>query len=122
MVDTATEQMQRRVTINDIAKQAGVSKTAVSFAFNMPGRLSSETAQRILDIARQLGYAPNPIARSLNTRRTNAIGVIVPQDISDAFSNPFFAQLVRGIGHVCNLEGMSLMVVPPMRGSLLEAT
>jgi len=122
LVDTATEQMQRRVTINDIAKQAGVSKTAVSFAFNMPGRLSSETAQRILDIARQLGYAPNPIARSLNTRRTNAIGVIVPQDISDAFSNPFFAQLVRGIGHVCNLEGMSLMVVPPMRGSLLEAT
>ena len=45
---------QRRVTINDIARQAGVSKTAVSFAFNMPSRLSSETTQRILDIARQL--------------------------------------------------------------------
>ncbi|MCL5994709.1 MAG: LacI family transcriptional regulator [Chloroflexi bacterium] len=113
---------QRRVTINDIARHAGVSKTAVSFAFNTPGRLSSETTQRILDVARQLGYTPNPIARSLNTRRTNAIGVIVPQDITDAFSNPFFGQLVSGIGRVCNMEGMSLMVVPPMRGSLLEAT
>ena len=117
-----SEQPQRRVTINDIARQAGVSKTAVSFAFNMPGRLSTETAERILGIARQLGYAPNPIARSLNTRRTNAIGVIVPQDIPDAFSNPFFAQLVRGIGQICDTEGMSLMVIPPMRGSLLDAT
>ncbi len=116
------EHMRRRVTINDIAKQAGVSKTAVSFAFNMPGRLSSETTQRILGIARQLGYAPNPIARSLNTRRTNALGVIVPQTIVDAFNNPFFAQLLRGIGQVCNIEGMSLMVIPPMRGSLLDAT
>ena len=113
---------QRRVTINDIARQAGVSKTAVSFAFNTPNRLSAETTERILEVARQLGYAPNPIARSLNTRRTNAIGVIVPQDISEAFSNPFFGQLVRGIGQVCNNEGMSLMLIPPMRGSLLEAT
>lgn len=116
------EQLQHRITISDIAKRAGVSKTAVSFAFNMPGRLSSETTQRILEIAHQLGYAPNPIARSLNTRRTNAVGVIVPQDIADVFNNPFFAQLVRGIGHVCNIEGMSLMVIPPMRGSLLDAT
>ncbi|MCL4506057.1 MAG: LacI family transcriptional regulator [Chloroflexi bacterium] len=120
--DPATEQAQHRVTINDIARQAGVSKTAVSFAFNMPGRLSSETTERILDVARRLGYAPNPIARSLNTSRTNAIGIIVPQDIADAFSNPFFSQLVGGIGQVCSDEGMSLMVIPPMRGSLLDAT
>ena len=118
----AGERAQRRVTITDIARQAGVSKTAVSFAFNTPGRLSAETAERILDVARRLGYAPNPIARSLNTRRTNAIGVIVPQDISEAFGNLFFGQLVSGIGQVCNNEGMSLMIIPPMRGSLLEAT
>ncbi len=120
--EPAVDQAQRRVTINDIARQAGVSKTAVSFAFNMPGRLSSETAERILDVARRLGYAPNPIARSLNTRRTNAIGIIVPQDIADVFSNPFFGQLTGGIGQVCRDEGMSLVVIPPMRGSLLDAT
>ena len=112
----------RKVTISDIAKQAGVSKTAVSFAFNMPGRLSAETTRHILDVARKLGYTPNPIARSLNTRRTNALGVLVPQDIPTVLSNPFFAELMSGIGEVCDVEGMSLMVVPPMRGSLVEAT
>lgn len=112
----------RKATISDIAREAGVSKTAVSFAFNMPGRLSAETTRHILDVARKLGYTPNPIARSLNTRRTNALGVIVPQDIPTVLSNPFFAELMSGIGEVCNAEGMSLMIVPPMRGSLVEAT
>ncbi|BCX04581.1 MAG: alanine racemase [Candidatus Roseilinea sp.] len=111
-----------KVTISDIARHAGVSKTAVSFAFNKPGRLSAETTRHILDVARELGYTPNPVARSLNTRRTHALGVIVPQDIPDVLSNPFFAELMSGIGEVCKAEGMSLVIVPPMRGSLVEAT
>ena len=122
VVDSRRVNGTRKVTISDIAKQAGVSKTAVSFAFNMPGRLSAETSRHILEVARRLGYTPNPIARSLNTRRTNALGIIVPQDIPTVLSNPFFAELMSGIGEVCDLEGMSLMVVPPMRGSLVEAT
>jgi DNA-binding LacI/PurR family transcriptional regulator len=48
--------------------------------------------------------------------------VLVPQDLVDAFSNPFFGQLARGIGQVCTTEGMSLMMIPPLRGSLLDAT
>jgi len=112
----------RKITISDIAKQAGVSKTAVSFAFNKPARLSAKTTRHILDVARELGYTPNPVARSLNTRRTNALGVIVPQDIPTVLSNPFFAELMSGIGEVCRAEGMSLVIVPPMRGSLVEAT
>lgn len=111
-----------RVTISDIAKSAGVSKTAVSFAFNMPGRLSKETTQHILEVAKRMGYTPNPIARSLNTRRTNSLGVLIPQDIPIVMSNPFFAELLNGIGEVCKQEGFSLMIVPPMRGSLLDAT
>jgi alanine racemase len=114
--------MTERVTINDIARRAGVSKTAVSFAFNLPGRLSPQTVERIIGVAAEMGYRPNPIARSLSTRRTNALGIVVPQDIPTAFGNPFFTQLISGIGQVCNAEGMSLMVVPPMRGSLVEAT
>jgi DNA-binding LacI/PurR family transcriptional regulator len=124
-VDLAVRRRARangRVTISDIARQAGVSKTAVSFAFNMPGRLSKETTAKVLEIARQMGYAPNPIARSLNTRRTNAIGLIVPQDIAEVMANPFFAELMRGIGDVCKEAGYSLMLIPPMRGSLLDAT
>ncbi len=111
-----------RVTISDIAARAGVSKTAVSFAFNVPGRLAKETSERILEVARQMGYMPNPIARSLNTRRTHAIGLIVPQNIPDVMKNPFFAELMRGIGEVCTREGMSLILIPPMLGSLVDAT
>ncbi len=110
-----------RVTISDIARQAGVSKTAVSFAFNMPSRLSKHTAEHILAIAKKMGYMPNPIARSLNTRRTNAIGLLMPQDISESMSNPFYTEMIRGIGEVCKAEGLSLMLVPPMRGSLIDA-
>jgi DNA-binding LacI/PurR family transcriptional regulator len=110
-----------KVTINDIAKRAGVSKTAVSFAFNKPGRLAAETARRILEIAHEMGYMPNPVARSLNTRRTQALGVIVPQDIPSIFSNPFFAELLSGIGEGCRGADMSLVIVPPIRGSLVEA-
>jgi DNA-binding LacI/PurR family transcriptional regulator len=112
----------KRITISDIARQAGVSKTAVSFAFNMPTRLSKKTAEHILTVAKTMGYAPNPIARSLNTRRTHAIGLLVPQDIPEVMGNPFFAELMRGIGEVCKAEGLSLMLVPPMRGSLVDAT
>lgn len=111
-----------RVTIKDIARRAGVSKTAVSFAFNVPGRLAPQTTQRILAVARELGYTPNPIARSLNTRRTNALGILVPQDLSETLANPFFPALMSGIGEVCKAEGMSLMMIPPRRGSLVDAT
>ena len=57
------EQRVRRPRIADVAREAGVSKTAVSFAFNSPDRLSLETANRIRDVAHTLGYRPHPVAR-----------------------------------------------------------
>lgn len=110
-----------KVTINDIAKEAGVSKTAVSFAFNDPSQLAQATVQHIHAVAEKLGYSPDPIARSMTTRRTNALGLLVPQDIATVMSNPFFAQLMRGIGHICNSTGKTLMIVPPLWGSRLKA-
>ena len=55
-------QVARRVTIADVAEAAGVSKTAVSFAFNNPTRLNVDTASRIMAIADELGYRPDPVA------------------------------------------------------------
>ena len=72
-------QVARRVTIADVAEAAGVSKTAVSFAFNNPGRLAADTATRIIEIADSLGYRPDPVARMLTQRRTGTIGLVVPQ-------------------------------------------
>ncbi|HWQ14229.1 MAG TPA: LacI family DNA-binding transcriptional regulator [Roseiflexaceae bacterium] len=111
----------RKVTITQIAKEAGVSKTAVSFAFNDPAQLAPATVSHIREVAERLGYSPDPIARSMTTRRTNALGLLLPQDLATAMCNPFYAEFIRGVGGVCGRVGMTLMLVPPLWGSMLKA-
>jgi LacI family transcriptional regulator len=84
--------VRNRVTIKDIAREAGVSPQTVSRAINDKGEISPQTQERILRIAERMGYRPNSIARSLATRRTQNIGLVVPD-----VSNPFFANVARGI-------------------------
>ena len=94
------EQRTIRPRIADVAREAGVSKTAVSFAFNSPDRLSPETANRIRVVADQLGYSPHPVARMLTQRQTLTIGVLTPQALSVVFSNPFFGAFTEGVAAV----------------------
>ena len=110
-----------KVTIKHIAQAAGVSTTSVSFAFNNPGRLSEATLQRILEVAEDLGYVPSPVARSLNTGRTCTLGVLVPQPIPEIVRNPFLSEFLEGVGEVCTEAGFSLMIVPPLEGSIRRA-
>jgi DNA-binding LacI/PurR family transcriptional regulator len=115
------EQRTQRPRIADVARAAGVSKTAVSFAFNSPGRLAPETAQRIRGIAQQLGYTPHPVARMLTQRRTRTIGVLTPQALSVVFSNPFFGTFSAGVAHVAEAHGYGLHFISPLHGSLIGA-
>lgn len=110
-----------RPRIGDVAERAGVSKTAVSFAFNQPAHLNTSTRARILAAADELGYRPSPIARRLASRRTQQIGLLVPQTTHDIFANPFLPELIRGIGDVCDAQGIALVVVPPTHGSIATA-
>lgn len=110
-----------RPRIGDVAERAGVSKTAVSFAFNQPEHLNTMTRERILAAAEELGYRPSPIARRLASRRTQQIGLVVPQSTHDIFANPFLPELIRGIGDVCDAQGIALVVVPPVHGSIATA-
>ncbi len=110
-----------KVTIDDIAQKAGVSKTSVSFAFNNPDRLSEATLRRILDVAEELGYSPDPLASNLKTRRTGCIGVLVPQTIPLIARNPHMFEFIEGLGHTCHETGYSLMLVPPLKGSVRRA-
>jgi len=110
-----------RVTIKDIAERAGVSKTAVSFAFNDPSRLAKQTRARIRAIAAEFGYSPDPVARTLTTKRSGSIGFLLPQGIPVAFKNPFLSQVIRGLGQVCQHEGLSLTIVPPLKGCIFRA-
>jgi LacI family transcriptional regulator len=82
------------VTLRDVARRAGVHPATASRALNPQTRLlvSDVTARRIADAAAALGYRPNAVARSLRTRRSHTIGVLVPD-----LNNPLFPPMVRGL-------------------------
>ncbi|HSS61529.1 MAG TPA: LacI family DNA-binding transcriptional regulator [Candidatus Limnocylindrales bacterium] len=107
-----------RVTIADVASAAGVSKTAVSFAFNNPERLGQATLERVLGVAEDLGYTPHPAARALSTKRSGTIGLLIPQRLSTVFANPFVSELIQGLGEQCDEHDLTLLLVPPLDGSL----
>jgi DNA-binding LacI/PurR family transcriptional regulator len=107
-----------RVTISDVALAAGVSKTAVSFAFNNPEKLGHATVERVLQVADGLGYAPHPAARALSLRRSGTIGVLIPQRLSTVFANAFLSELLQGLGELCEKHDLSVLLVPPLDGSL----
>ena len=115
------EQQRERPRIADVAREAGVSKTAVSFAFNSPERLSPDTATRIRAVADTLGYRPHPVARMLTQRRTRTLGILTPQALSVVFANPFFAAFSEGVAVAAEEAGYGLLFVSPVYGSLARA-
>ncbi len=94
-----------RVTIADVAREAGVSMMTVSRAVNNKEGLSEETRERILEIVDRLGYRPNTIARGLVTKRTGTLGLVVPDN-----ANPFFSELARGVEHAAYAEGYNVFL------------
>lgn len=110
----------RRITMKDVADHAGVSKSAVSLAFNDAAKLSEETLRRIHQAADELGFSQDPTARMLRTGRTGSLGLLLPQQIDKVFENPYYALFLQGIGQVCQREGFTLLLAPPLRGSMLK--
>ena len=87
----------RRVTINDIAKRAGVSKGAVSYALNGRPGLSDGTRARILQIADELGWHPNLAARSLSAARASACGLVLARPARTLAAEAFFPEFLAGV-------------------------
>ncbi len=83
--------MARNITVADIAREAGVSMMTVSRVINQGDGVSEATRQRIQKIIKRLNYRPSAIARSLATRQTGTLGLVLPD-----ISNPFFAEVARG--------------------------
>ena len=105
----------KRVSIKDVAKEAGVSATTVSYVLNRtPSEtISSETTQRVLEAARKLNYVPNLNARSLSSRKSNLIGVLIPQTEPGKelmFSNPFYGELLSSIEYHARQNGYHLLL------------
>lgn len=87
----------KRPTIDDIARRAGVSTGAVSYALNgLPG-VSSQTRQRILDIADAIGWRPNIAARALSVSRAHAIGLVIARTTRTLGVEPFFMRFIAGL-------------------------
>src|SRR6202035_2563961 len=84
----------RPATLRDVAAAAGVHPATASRALNPETRLlvSEETAKRVLAAAAELGYRPNAVARSLRTRRSHTVGVLIPD-----LNNPLFPPMIRGL-------------------------
>jgi LacI family transcriptional regulator len=97
----------RRPTIRDVAARAGVHPATASRALNpaLPGRIAEPTASRVRAAARALGYAPDPTARSLRTRRSGVVGVVVPD-----LTNPVLPPMVRGIEETLWPAGLACLV------------
>jgi LacI family transcriptional regulator len=91
--------------IRKVAQMAGVSISTVSLVFNQPARVSEATRFKVLAIAEKLNYRPNRIARSLVTKRTKIIGLVLP-DITD----PFFPEVARGVEDTLNDCGYSVIL------------
>lgn len=111
---------RKNPTIKDIAEMAGVSKTTVSFAFNNPKRVAADTLEKIMKISGELNYSPDPIARTLATKRTGTIGFLLPEITPEGFKNPLLFQILQGMRTGCLAKQMSLNIISPPPGLLLE--
>src|SRR3954447_24607379 len=87
----------RRPTIADVARRAGVSAAAVSFAVNDRPGVSPQTRTRILAAARELGWRPSASARALTEARTRAIGLVLARDAAQLEVDAFFVRFLSGI-------------------------
>lgn len=84
-------------TIDEVAAAAGVSRSTVSRVVNGSTAVSPEALASVSRAIEELGYVPNRAARSLATRQTHAIALVVPEDTTRFFGDPFFASIVSGI-------------------------
>jgi DNA-binding LacI/PurR family transcriptional regulator len=96
---------QQEVSIADIARVAGVSHTTVSRALRGSSLISLDTRERIQRLAQEMGYTPNLIAQSLQTRRTSMIGLVVT-----SIDDPFLSDVVKGVEEVARGAGFSVLL------------
>jgi LacI family transcriptional regulator len=95
-------------TLRDVAEAAGVHAATASRALNPAtrGLVNADTARRVIKVAEQLGYRPNPIARGLKTAKSGTVGIVIPD-----LTNPLFPPIVRGIEEVLEPAGYSGLIV-----------
>lgn len=95
----------KRVSITDIARELKVTASTVSRALNGTGKVSEKRKREILDLAKKLGYRPNPFARNLVENKTHTIGVLIPE-----FTHHFYSRVLAGIESVTSKSSYHLII------------
>jgi DNA-binding LacI/PurR family transcriptional regulator len=106
---------KKSVTIKDIARMLGISKSTVSRALSGRSDIHPETKKKIVALANELHYAPNALAINLKQQRTNTIGVIIPET-----TNRFFARAVGGIQKRADMAGINVMICQSSESYIAE--
>ncbi|HEY9153459.1 MAG TPA: LacI family DNA-binding transcriptional regulator [Anaerolineales bacterium] len=96
------------LTLEDIAKQAGVSRSTVSRVVNNYPNVRGEVRQRVLQVIENTGYHPNAAARTLASQRSWTIGLLLPLSVSIFFTDPYYPHLTKGIAQACNQYNYTL--------------
>ncbi len=100
-------------TLEQVARLAGVSRATVSRVVNRSPKVSEEIRRSVDMAISELGYVPNPAARSLVTRRSDSIAVVITEPSGRLFADPFFPRLLRGISAELNARELQLVLLMP---------
>ena len=94
-----------KITITDIAKYAGVSRTTVSRVLNDSHDVAETTRQKVLEVIKEYDYSPNIYAKNLSNKESNTIGVMVPD-----ITNPFFGAIIKGISQIIDKHDLNMIL------------
>lgn len=101
---------RKRPTLEMVAQRAGVGRGTVSRVINGSAQVSPRTREAVHAAIAELGYSPNQAARTLVTRRTDTIALVVSEPRDRLFSDPFFADIIRGVSSVLHERDLQLML------------
>ena len=99
-----------KVTIKDVARAAGVSPSTVSRALHDNNRISQEVRQRVREVAREMNFHPNQMARSLVDRKSRIVGIVFPGDAGQSLGHPFYPAVLQGLGHAASEQRYHLLL------------
>jgi len=109
------------VNLEEIAGLAGVSRSTVSRVVNGDHRVSTDVRQRVAEIIRAHNYYPNAAARSLASRRTRILGLLIPHTVGVLFRDPFFPVLIQGVVDACNDADHNLTMLMEAAGERIAS-
>jgi LacI family transcriptional regulator len=100
-----------KLTLEDVGRLAGVSRSTVSRVINNHPRVSDEVRRRVWGVVEETGFRPHPAARSLASQRSNIIGFVIPRRVHTFFTDPYFPRLTEGIAQACNQHSYMLSLI-----------